>query len=116
MLPDRLPAQVQEQLARVLAPENNWKSCVTIGPKFNPDGGPSKDPIWVANDYRLALEKLRVLDQRVTGDSAFVQELTSILVAVSQSGQRIPIRFKSVPASALEKEIAEAVVLALSSE
>lgn len=113
--PRQLPAQVQEQLSRVMAPEHNWNASIAIGPKFNPNGGPSKDPVWIANDFRLAVEKLRY-NGRLASDSLFVQDLIAVLDVISQGGQRIPMQFKNAPLTPLENQIATAVQLSLSTK
>jgi hypothetical protein len=114
-LPNSLPEEVVNQLSSVLSPEYDWKSSVTIGPKFNPDNGPSRDPVWIADDYRLAIEKLRI-EGKLGQDSAFIDELISLLDAVSAGGARIPLRYRNLPVSELGKEIAAAARIALSSE
>jgi hypothetical protein len=110
-----LPPEVQSQLAAVLSPEKNWAHTITIGPKFNPDEGPSKDPVWIANDFLLGLEKL-VVDGQLAKDSPFIVELNSFLDSVRQGGLRIPFRVRNEPKGRLEAEIGAAARIALSSE
>lgn len=114
-LPTQLPAEVEAQLNSVLSPENNWAKVVTIGPKFDSDDGPSRDPVWIASDYRLAIEKLLYGGQLAT-DSPFIAELNSLLDAVNNGGQRVPFRYRNSPTGDLERQIGTAARLALSSE
>ncbi len=111
--PDGLPPEVAAQLEPVLAPEHNWKTFLTIGPKFNPADGPSKDPVWVASDFLPAIENLRL--QGAVG-SPFMEELVSLIEAVRSGGQRVPFRYSQSPKTPLEAEIGEAAKISLSTE
>jgi len=114
-VPVELPPDVEVQLRTALSPETNWAQVITIGPKFNPDDGPAKDPVWIASDYRMAIEKLRHGGQ-LAFDSPFVAELITLLDVVSQGGQRVPFRYQKEPMSAMEVAIGAAARMALSSE
>lgn len=108
-----VPAPVAAQLQNALSPDNNWRRVVTVGPKFDPDYGPSRDPVWIANDFRLEIEKLK-MDGSLRGASPFIAELTGLLDVVSRGGQRIAFEYRSRPDSELARAIGEAVRMSLS--
>ena len=112
VLPPDLPAEVSAQLALVSGPDANWRTTVTIGPKFNPNDGPTKDPVWIANDYRAAMERLRA-SGFLARDSKFCDEIDSLLQTVTVIGQRVPLEVRTPPASSLEAEIFAALVQAM---
>jgi len=112
LLPANLPAAVNEQLALVSGPETIWKATVTIGPKFSPTDAPTNDVVWIANDFRVALERLRALGT-LPMESKFVDELDSFLDNIIVLGQRSPFRLRNQPSSDLESKILKAAVESL---
>jgi len=113
--PTGLPVEVMAQLAPLLGLENDSKATATIGPKFDRTSGPSADPIWIADDYGQAIASLTE-NGRLQAESPFIQELNSILRAITETGVRRVIEFKAQPVTAFEKEIAVAVKIALGTE
>jgi hypothetical protein len=112
-MPNGIPAEVRAQLEPVLEPGNNWRPLTTVGPKFNPDEGPATDPVWIASDYQLELERLRI--QGEIG-SPFIDEVMRLIEAVGAGGHRVPFRYRESPKTTLEAQIGEAAKIALSIE
>lgn len=112
LLPADLPAAVNEQLTLISGPETIWKATVTIGPKFSPTDAPTNDVIWIANDFRVALERLRAAGTLPT-ESKFLDEFDLLLDSVTALGQRVPFSLRNNPGSDLESKILQAAIESL---
>ncbi|MCC6362745.1 MAG: hypothetical protein IT165_04430 [Bryobacterales bacterium] len=106
--PFEIPPEVMDQIVPLLLVENNYKTSVTIGPKF--DVGTHSIPD-IARDYQVSLSHL--IGDGWASNSAYTQEMSRVLQSVAKSGQRGSIQFQSTPTSQLEKEIGAAIQIAL---
>ncbi len=111
-IPFELPPEVHDQIVPLLAPECNYRSTATIGPRFRPANGAPTDTGRIAGDYERGIARL-ISDGRLSDDSPFVVELRTVLAAAGKPGRRDRIHFLSTPGTTLEREIAAAVAMAL---
>ncbi len=116
--PEPLPGAVLDQLMPLMLPEKNQKIVLTFGPKFGP-GGP-QSASWIANDYAYGIQRL-IVARRLWADSPFVEELLAALRSIAEMGaaeQRAdplfaPVKVEAQPGTPLERELEQAVMLAL---
>lgn len=102
------PGEVIEQYAPLAALENDWRTAVTIGPRF----APSATPKTVASEYARALAHL-VTDGWLPSASAYVGELRRFCGALAATGRPIRLSIASTPSSRLEADIGMALAFTL---
>ena len=101
------PVDVMKQLGPLLKPESNWKTVLTIGPKFD-----SKVvDAWIANDWAFGIRR-SIVARRLSADSPFVQETLALLDVLAPGGDA-PRRVRAEPKTVLEKEIAQSLLYSL---
>ena len=92
-------------------PENNSVSLTTIGQKYSP----SDTPQMIASDFLGELTRL-IREERLSRDSAFTQELSSVLQRLAQSltsPQKQLAKLVQKPTSELERQIYQAIKMSL---
>ena len=92
-------------------PENNSVSLTTIGPKYSP----SDTPQMIASDFLGELTRL-IREESLSRDSAFTQELSSVLQRLAQSltsPQKQLAELVQKPTSELERQIYQAIKMSL---
>lgn len=111
--PRRAPGGgVMEQLLPLQRAEVNSKWTLTIGPKFDTEGGPEMSDVWVAADFAHGIHRL-LNHGRLSDRSAFVQELLALLQSFVDAGYAYRVEFEAAPSAGLESELASAIRLAL---
>ncbi|HXG33184.1 MAG TPA: hypothetical protein VNJ11_07460 [Bryobacteraceae bacterium] len=112
-IPGDLPEEVRKQLEPWQRPEWRARAAWVIGPRY-PANFPRN---LVAHEFSTALN-VRLSERELDANSRFVQEAAAQLQAMAVAEQ-LPgaasgdLRFLSLAASAKEKELAEAIRLAL---
>jgi len=106
--PFELPPEVMDQIVPLLAIENNYKTTVTIGPKYEVNSQSVSD---MAQDYLRSVDHL--IGNGWLSNSDYSQEMKRVLESVIKSGERGPIQFDAMPKNQLEDEIGSAMKLAL---
>lgn len=111
--PRRSPGgAVDEQLLRLQRAEVNSKWTLTIGPKFDTEGGPEMSDVWVAADFAYGIRRL-LNHGRLSADSPFVQEALSLLQSFVDAERAYRVEFEEAPSAGLETELGSAIRLAL---
>ncbi|MBZ2184267.1 MAG: hypothetical protein K7J46_06110 [Bryobacter sp.] len=111
-LPQDLPEIVRKQLELAKDPDSNWKPQIIIGPKFSPTEAPTNDPIWIANDFRASIERMRS-NNPTFQNSKFLDELNQILENIAFIGQRVSLELRNRPTNRLESDILQAAIASL---
>ena len=101
------PVDVMKQLGPLLKPESNWKTVLTIGPKFDP----KVVDAWIANDWAFGIRR-SIVARRLSADSPFVQETLTLLDVLAPGGDA-PRNVRAEPKTVLEKEIAQSLLYSL---
>lgn len=104
-----MPPEIHSLIVPFLAPERNFKSIATIGPKFSLQTKPST----IANDFLQVVAHLQK-QGCFNGSDEFLRELMEVLHRVHESDKRVAMQFQKRPSNAFESEITNAVKLSLS--
>ena len=103
-----IPPKIHDQMVTLLAPERNYRSLATIGPKFPADA----QPALVARDFQNVLDFLTKQGCLAT-DSPLIKEIKGILDKSASANARFPIVFRAKPSTEFEAQIAQALVASL---
>ena len=90
----------------LMKPEVDYRSTLTIGPKFDP----RMDDAYVSSDYAFCVQRL-VNAGRLSADSPFVKEALSLLNTIMEANKGMAINFSAKPANPTEAELAAALQL-----
>jgi hypothetical protein len=107
-IPEGSPEVVEQQIAQLERPQVMNKVAVTIGPRFSADAKQSV----IVRAYQNDIEDLKTagfLDRT----SPFIEELGKELAKTETSGEYLVLTPKDPPGTSLEREILEALRLAL---
>lgn len=110
--PRRAPGELTEQVVPLKRPEINRRWVLTVGPKYDTEGGPEMSDVWVAADFAYGIRRL-LNHRRLSAESPFVQEVLSLLQSFVDAGRAYRVEFEAAPSAGLESELASAIRLAL---